>query len=202
MWPRPFLMPKLANPVAYDGVLKKIERLGLADLVDEVREVLTSFRLEVLEERHANGAAAVRELVDKAFNRKEGWSNTTSGDVDWRKCRVIDGVQLCVGVEVQISARSDLLVIDVIHLRHALEQGDIDVAIIVVPTNRLAGFLVDRAPSVAAAERHVKDARAEELPILIIPFEHDGAGTPLPKRRTRQGRLPDAVADELPDAEA
>lgn len=191
----PTSVPKLGDPIAYDGALTKIERLGLSALVQEVRDVLTSFRLEVLEERHANGAAAVREMVDKAFDKKEGWTKTTSGDVDFRKCRHVDGVQLCVGVEVQISARSDLLVMDVLHLRDALEKGDIDVAVIVVPSNRLASFLVDRAPSLSAAQRHVRDARADDLPILILPFDHDGIGAALAKKRTRQGRLPDTLAE-------
>ena len=195
-------MPKLAPEVGYNGAYTKIDRLGLHALVQEVRDVLTSFRLEVLEEKEANGGASVRELVDAAFVAKGGWTNTATGDVDWRKCKVVNGTQLCVGIEVQISARSDLLVIDVIHLRDALEKGDIDVAVIVVPTDRLAFFLPSRAPSLADARRHVELARAEELPILIIPFEHDGAGTALPKRRTRQGRLPDTVAEVPPDDEA
>jgi hypothetical protein len=61
-------------------------------------------------------------------------------------------------VEIQVSARSDLLIRDVIHLRDSLERGRIDVGTIVV-------------------------ARAENLPLLLIAIEHDGAGPPLPKQK-------------------
>jgi hypothetical protein len=188
-------VPVLVQEVAYDGAAAKISRLGLTELVQEVRDVLTSFRLEVEESKDANGGAAVREMVDAAFSLKGGWTKTVSGGVDWRKCREVDGVRLCVGVEVQISARSDLLVIDVIHLRDALEAGTIDVAVIVVPSNELAVFLPDRAPSLSAAERHVRAARAETLPIVVIPFSHDGAGAALPKKRTNQGKLPEQLLE-------
>jgi len=198
-------MPLLEEEVRYDGAVKKMERLGLAGLVQEVRDALTSFRLEVSEVRHANSAAAIREMIDRAFSEVGGWTKTTSGDVDWRKCRVTGDVQLCVGVEVQISARSDLLVMDVIHLRDALENGDIDLAVIVVPSDELAYFLVDRAPSLSAATRHVTSARAEDLPILILPFKHDGPGAALPKRRTNRGRLPTTdnivTDDALPEVD-
>jgi hypothetical protein len=197
-------MPILQKEVFYNGAERKIERLGLEDLVQQVRDALSGFRLELLEVRNANGGAVVREMVDQAIASVGGWTNRVSGDVDWRKCRETDGVKLCVGVEVQISARSDLLVIDVIHLRNALEKGDIDVAVIVVPSDRLATFLPSRAPSLSDARRHVVDARADSLPILLMPFEHDGPGEALPKKRTRQGRLPGTVAPIVsdPDSEA
>lgn len=187
----PYFMPTISEEAPYNGVLAKIERLGLSALIQEVRDVLGGFRLEVLEERNQNGGAVVREMIDAAFDARGGWTKTVSGDVDWRKCRHVDGVRLCVGIEVQVSARSDMLVMDVVHLRHALENGEIDVAVLMVPSDRLGMFLTDRAPDLSAAKRHVRSARAEDLPILILGIEHDGPGAALPKRRTRQGRLPE-----------
>jgi hypothetical protein len=192
----PFLMPIIVEEVAYDGALAKIERLGLSSLLQEVREILTGFRLEVLEKRNGNGGAAVREMIDAAFDATNTrpdstikWVKTVSGDVDWRKCRHIEGIRLCLGVEVQVSARSDMLVMDVVHLRRALETGEIDVAVLIVPSDRLSVFLTDRAPDVSSARRHVHAARAEDLPILLLAIQHDGPGPALAKRRTRQGRL-------------
>jgi Restriction endonuclease BglII len=105
--------------------------------------------------------------------------------IDWRKCLVINGIRVCVGVEIQFSARSDLVVIDIIHLRQALTAGEIDVGILVLPTDRLSIYLTDRGPSIATAKRHVLAARAEDLPLLLIALEHDGPSPPLAKQGKR-----------------
>ena len=88
-------------------------------------------------------------MIDEEFRRVVGWSGTRTGDIDWRKSIVINGTTLCIGVEIQFSARSDLVVMDVILLRDAIIAGEIDVGILVVPTNRLSRFLTDRGPSIA-----------------------------------------------------
>jgi hypothetical protein len=114
-----------------------------------------------------------------------------SGAVDWTKCRVIDGNSLCIGVEIQVSARSDLLIIDIAHLRRALTGGLIDVGFLVVPSDKLAPFLTDRGPRLADARRMVREARVEDLPIVLVAIEHDGPGPRLAKRAKRQpGRYP------------
>lgn len=194
-------MAKIGAEHLYDGAQAKITRMGLSGLVDEIRGALRGLRLEVKEERHANGGAEIRARLDDAIAAVGGWTKTVSGDIDWRKCRRVNGTELCVGVEVQISARSDLLVIDVIHLRNALEAGEIDVGVIVVPTDTLSAYLPERAPNATAARRHVRDARAEQLPIVLMPFEHDGPGKALPKRRTNLGRLPPAPTHDYAGAE-
>ena len=96
---------------------------------------------------------------------------------------MVNGTTLRVEVEVQVSARSDLLIRDVIHLRDSLEEGRIDVGIIVVPSDRLGPYLTDRTPRMRDAVRTVKEARAENLPLLLMAIEHDGAGPPLPKQK-------------------
>jgi len=55
------------------------------------------------------------------------WTNQASGDVDWIKCRIVDGVRVCVGVEVQVSARSDLIFRDIVHFQKQMREGEIDV---------------------------------------------------------------------------
>ena len=105
-----------------------------------------------------------------------------TGFVDWTKCKTINGTRVCIGVEVQFSARSDLLAIDIHHLRRALNAGEIDVGILVVPDDTLAVFLTDRGPKMSDAKRHVEEARAQDLPLVLIALRHDGPGPPLAKQ--------------------
>ena len=60
-------MPTISERKDYNGVLARIERLGLAPLLAELKEVLTAFELRVKEEKDANGGAAVRKLIDARF---------------------------------------------------------------------------------------------------------------------------------------
>jgi hypothetical protein len=178
-------MPIIVEEKAYNGAAERISRLGLDPLVQEVRRILTAFPLRVKEERDANGGAAVRKLMDTRFERAGGWEKRQTGDVDWVKCHTITGSRVCLGVEVQFSARSDLLVMDIIHLRKALVAGYIDIGILVVPSDRLSVFLTDRGPSMADAQRHVREARAEDLPLILVSLEHDGPGPALAKQKKR-----------------
>jgi hypothetical protein len=45
-----------------------------------------------------------------------GWAKKVTGGIDWLKCHTVNGTRVCIGLEVQVSARSDLLVVDMIHL--------------------------------------------------------------------------------------
>ncbi len=176
-------MPKIVEEQHYDGARERIARLGLGPLLQELRGILTGFPLQVKEERDANGGAAVRRLIDSRF--PDSWTNVQAGDIDWTKCHTVNGTRVCLGVEIQMSARSDLLVIDVIHLRRALENGQIDVGVLVVPSDRLGVFLTDRGPRMSDAKRHVREARAEDLPLVLIALEHDGPGPSLAKQAKR-----------------
>lgn len=181
-------MPRIADGQYYDGARERIERLGLGPLFEELRSILTGFQLLVKEARDANGGAAVRRLIDARFTKD--WKKTQSGDIDWVKCHVVNGTRVCLGVEIQMSARSDLLVIDIIHLRKALVDGEIDVGALVVPSDKLGVYLTDRGPRMSDATRHVREARAEDLPLVLVALEHDGAGPALAKqvKRSRKNR--------------
>lgn len=176
-------MPKIVEEYHYDSAQKRIARLGLTPLLDELRAILEEFPLRVKEERDANGGAAVRKLIDARFQKS--WAQAKVGEIDWTKCLTVNGTRVCIGVEVQMSARSDLLVVDVIHLRTAIENGQIDVGVLVVPSDRLGIFLTDRGPRMADAKRHVRAARADDLPIVLIALEHDGAGPALAEQAKR-----------------
>jgi hypothetical protein len=181
-------MPTLEEE-AYDGFHEKVKRLGLSGLLAEARGALSSFDLRVLEKKDANGGAALREMIDARFSAAGGWRNIQSGGIDWSKCHRANGTEVCLGIEVQMSARSDMLVMDIQHLRVAMTNGEIDVGILAVPSDRLGAFLTDRAPCLSDAKRHMEMARATDLPMLIIGLTHDGPGDPLRKRykRTQRG---------------
>lgn len=181
-------MPRITARTYFNGAEARISRLGLDPVWAELEEVLTGFELLVAERRDANGAAAVRRILDKRFESVGGWSKKTSGGVDWTKSKVVNGTRLCIGVEVQFSARSDLLIVDVSHLRDQLTEGAIDVGVIAVPSDNLASYLTDRVARYSDAVKAVERARATDLPLAVVALEHDGSGEPLVKRRTRQGR--------------
>jgi len=181
-------VPQIFEEKFYNGAQDRLTRLGLNPLMSEIREIVTGFPLLVEEATDANGGAAVRKLLDQRFATALGWTKKQTGDVDWTKCLSLDGAQLCIGVEIQFSARSDLVVIDLIHLRKAIVQGKIDIGVLVVPSDRLGVFLTDRGPKMADAKRHVIEAKVEDLPLVLVSLEHDGPGPPLAKQMKRAMR--------------
>jgi len=175
-------MPKIVDDVRYDGAKERVERLGLDPLVDEVRDIVTSFDLRVKEAKDSNGGAAVRKLIDAQFEKKGGWTKKQTGDIDWTKCKTVNGTRVCIGVEVQVSARSDLLVVDTIHLTAAFRAGTLDVGVIIVPSDKLSRYLTGRGPCFSDAKRHAAVARLEDSPLILFAIEHDGPGPSLAKQ--------------------
>jgi hypothetical protein len=178
-------MPKIVEEVYYDGAQERIGRLGLTPLVGEIQSALTGFQLLVAEKKDSNGGAAVRKLIDKQFDRLGGWTKKVSGDMDWIKCKIVNGTSVCIGVEVQVSARSDLLVMDMIHLNAAFREGRIDVGLVIVPSDKLGKYLTDRAPCMSDAKKHAKAARLEDSSLVLFAIEHDGPGPALAKQPKR-----------------
>lgn len=191
-------MPRIVDIKYYNGAERRIQRLGLAHLLAEIQTALTQFELRLAERRHANGAASIREVLDRRFGELSGWKLAKSGAIDWTKCVRNDGVEACVGMELQISARSDLLTNDLTHLMAAIEAGDIDVGIIVVPCDQTAVYLTDRCPRFSDALEHVERAKAQFSPLVIMSIGHDGLGDPLPKRRTNLGKRKSGKASKRP----
>src|SRR5258706_14032711 len=181
-------MPKIVDRREFDGAKARIERLGLQPLWAELESVLTGFQLLIEERRDANSGASVRASIDARFAEAGSWKKIASGGIDWVKCHAVNGTSVCIGVEIQFSARSDLLIVDVDHLRQEITAGTIDVGVVVVPSDNLAVFMTDRAPHFGAACKAVELARANDLPLMILGLDHDGAGEALAKKKTRQGK--------------
>ena len=161
----------------------------MADLFLEVQQILLDIDVRLLEQRDANGAAHLRELIDDAFAASGGWKQKKSGGVDWMKeIRYGDSFISRLGVEVQVSARSDLLIRDIVHLRNSLQEGEMDVGLIVVPDDQLQRFLPDRTPCFTDAVRYIEQEfrEATTYPIAVMAIEHDGPGPALPKRSRKR----------------
>ena len=109
---------------------------------------------------------------------------TAVGGIDWEKAN--DG-NARLGVEVQVSARSDFLAVDLPHLRDSMQGGLVEVGIIMVPDDSLSYYLTDRTPNLRTAIKHV-EAQATDLPIRIVAFSHDRTGDALRKMRTNLGK--------------
>jgi hypothetical protein len=170
---------KIRKQILYDGAKERVRRLKLGSLLDEVRKIIRTTKVRLEERKHANSGGALRRLLDKGFERRKGWTRKTSGASDWKKCQEIDGARVCVEVEIQVSARSDLVVIDIYHLRRSIQDGDIDLGILVVPSDRLSQFLKSRQPSLRETERAVEETDAHRLPLVVLAVEHDGPGPAL-----------------------
>lgn len=54
-----------------------------------------------------------------------------------------------------------------------------------MPSDRLGYFLTDCGPKMADAKRHVREARADDVPLLLIALEQNGPGPPLAKQAKR-----------------
>jgi len=173
---------KIIEEKFYNGAREKIDRLGIT-LYREVVDLIKGITITLLEEKDSNSGAVVRETIDAAFSSSRGWSKAQTGDVDWRKSKKVNGTRVCIGVEVQVSARSDLVVVDIMHLRSAIEDGSIDIGVIIVPSDKMAVYLTDRAPTFRETVNAIeKRMRADNLPLVLVSIEHDGPGKALPKR--------------------
>jgi len=170
---------KIVQEIAYNGAEQRIERLNLRPLVEEVRGILKGLKIRIKEQKHANSGGVLRKLLDSQFEQKGGWTRRTAGGSDWKKCTEIDDATVCIEVEIQVSARSDLVVIDIYHLRRSIQRGEIDLGILIVPTDRLTPFLKSRQPSLRETQRAIEETDAHRIPLLVMAIEHDGPGPAL-----------------------
>ena len=179
---------KITSLKFYGDSREKVSRLGLAQIFLELQELLISTDVRVKEEKHGNSAAVVRELIDQGFESGEGWVQKKSGDIDWTKrFRYNQTIVSRIGVEIQVSGRSDLLARDIVHIRNNLQDSHIDAGVIVVPSDEFHRYLTDRVANFTYARKYIETElrEAQTYPIVLIAVEHDGfAEQALPKRKT------------------
>ena len=183
---------KISKIRYYGGSREKICRLGLAHLFLELLEILVSTEIRVLKAKQANGAGRVRELIDERFRNYQDWVQSKSGDVDWvKRLRYNQTIVSRLGVEIQVSGRSDLLARDIVHIRNNLQDSHIDAGVIVVPSDDFEFFLTDRVANFSYAVRYVEEElrEAKNYPIVLLAVEHDGfSEEALPKKKTNKGK--------------
>lgn len=175
-------MPKIIEEAWFDGTKELVERLGLTPLIAEVREIVTSFELRLEEVDDVNSGAAVRRLLDSQFDKKPGWNKKQTGDIDWTKCKSVNGTRVCVGVAIRVSDESDWLIVDMLHLTTAVREGLLDAGVVIVPSDRLSRYFTGRGPCFSDARKDVGLARLEDSPLILFAIEHDGAGPGLAKQ--------------------
>ena len=183
---------KISKIKFYGGAREKVCRLGLAHIFLELQEILISTDIRVLDKKQANSAGVVREMIDAKFDKHMEWVQSKSGDIDWiKRFRYNQTIVSRIGVEVQVSGRSDLLARDIVHTRNNLQDSHIDVGVIVIPSDDFEYRLTDRVANYSYAVRYVeKELReAQTYPIVLIAVEHDGfSEAALPKKRTNKGK--------------
>ena len=146
----------------------------------------------MLNAKQANSAGVVRETIDAKFHEHADWVASKSGAIDWvKRFRYNQTIVSRIGVEIQVSGRSDLLARDIVHIRNSLQDSHIDVGVIVVPSDEFEYLLTDRVANYTYAVRYVEEElrEAQAYPIVLIAVEHDGfSKTALPKKTTNRGR--------------
>ena len=184
---------KIAKARFYGGSREKVCRLGLSHLYLELQEILMGTEIRVLPKKQENGAGVVRELIDASFENAQDWVKTKSGGIDWiKRIRYNQTIISRIGVEIQVSGRSDLLARDIVHIRNRLQDSHIDIGVIVVPSDDFEYYLTDRVANYSYAVKYVEEElrEAQTYPIIIIAIEHDGfSNTALEKKRTNRGKL-------------
>ncbi len=190
---------KISKMKFYGGSREKVCRLGLSHIFLELQEILISTEILVLDKKQANGAGRLRELIDEKFKSYDDWILSKSGDIDWiKKIRYNHSIISRIGVEIQVSGRSDLLARDIVHIRNNLQDSNIDVGVIVVASDEFEYYLTDRIANFSYAVRYVEEElrEAQSYPIILLAVEHDGfSNTPLPKKITNTGKQKAEKAD-------
>lgn len=176
----------IVHPINYyNGSRTKLRRLGLQGIFREMVNRLEMLDVRLEEQKDANGSKFLRQMIDEQFEAMGGWIKTTTGNVDWVKEKILgEETTVKLGVELQVSARSDLVIRDLLHFRKNMIAGELEVMTLIVPSDKLSKFLVDRAPSLSETLKYVEDEFKEiqEFPLVVMALEHDGSGKALPKQ--------------------
>lgn len=183
---------KIAKMKFYGGAREKLCRLGLSHLFLELQEILIGTEIRILKKKQANSAGVVRELIDRNFKEAGEWLQKKSGGIDWTKrMRYNNSIVARMGVEIQVSGRSDLLARDIVHIRNEIQDGNIDIGAIIVPSDEFEFYLTDRVANYSYAVRYAEQElrEAQTFPIIIIAIEHDiFTDKALPKKTTNRGK--------------
>jgi hypothetical protein len=183
-------MPKLTERAFFGGTDERLNRLGLTNVWQELENILTNFQLCLDKGENTDHGIVLRKLIHARFRSTSGWKGKRSGGVNWTRCHRIGEIRVCLGAQIQlsVSAKSDLLLVDLQYLCDEIAGGRIDVGAIVVPSDKLAYSLADGVVRYSDAVRAVERAQASYLPLAVLALEHDGLGPSLIKGQPGHGK--------------
>ncbi len=177
------------NPIEYGKAQEAIQRLGLSPLVSQLLATIRKCKILILKKKEGNGAGDIAAKLVGILKKRKGWreGKKTEGEPDFIACIDYNGARTCLGVEIQISARSVQVYQDVVHLRTAIRERKIDVGLIVINSDEFAQYLPSRVANLREALKYIAQTiDPRDLPLVVIPIKHDGfQKEAVPKRRTR-----------------
>lgn len=165
----------------YAGAARRVDRLGLSPVLEELRAVLTSDVVSSPRGARSTGPVTARKSLEQRFRGAQGWIPKRRGTIHWMKSRVVEGRRFCLGVSIHFSAKSEFAIIDLLNIRKAIVGGQVDVGVLIVPGNQPGAPTGARA-RMRDVKRCVIDARVDDLPLILIGLELDGPGQALAKR--------------------
>lgn len=165
-------MPELIERAFFGGAKQKVNRLGLEYIWNELESVLTDFEVQRENRNNATDRLSLRKLLDERFRSLVAWEFKRRGY--WIGCHKIDGIRAYLGVRMQffVTPESDRLLVDLHYLCNGIIEGQVDVGVLVVPSNN--SFPNRRVARYSDAVKAVERARACDLPLAVLALEHDG----------------------------
>jgi hypothetical protein len=163
----------------FAGAEAKLHRLKLGPLLAGVEQRLQSSVVLLAESDRASNAIELQHQLGGLFAIEKARGGK------WSSCRRIGDAELRLEFRMRISSRRQILYKDVLHLRYSLECGDVDLGVIIVPSDKLQRCLSSRTPSSSYAATVIREMSADCFPIVLIEIEHDGLGPVLAKRSLR-----------------
>ena len=162
----------------FGGAKAKLNRLELGPTLAEVEQRLQKCVVLLTERDRKSNLVEFKRKLDDVIVIEEAKGGK------WIKTRAVSNVELRVEFRIRISSRREILYKDALHLRRRTESGDIDLGVIIVPSDNLRRCLPDRTPSSNYAARAISEMGADCSPIILIEIEHHGPGPAPTKRKT------------------
>jgi hypothetical protein len=154
---------------AFGGALRKIQRLGLAAPVEQVRRLLCAVDgadlPDDLPSDHERSEAMEQDLVSRLADCPD-WNRAGPIGV-WVHFLPAGSGQVCTGLSLTLAGATELS--GVARLSRAVLDGDIDLGILVILGDEI-GIDCPSPPALLCARRRSIELAAEGLPLLFMRF--------------------------------
>lgn len=143
----------------FDGADAKMDRLGLAPVLAAV-------------EREIQWRAALLTGSDRPTDIIVLKTRRVKGGI-WTESRRIDGILLRIDVRMRVTSRREIFYKDALQLRHRLENGDVDLGVMVVPSMGLQRLFSRRISSACDAIEAIRAMDADRFPLILVEIEDE-----------------------------